>query len=577
VIGLPELKFNLVVLREKGFPFVLALQAFLGSLQLLDALSVGYYPMIHRATNLVRFDLGVSLVLPLGLLLLFWVGWMVWGRRDWILVLPGLGVLAFPFFGLEACVAVVSLVAVGVGLWCDRRWELFFSGVLVFLCFVEGLALVHWVVFVPLGWASPVESVAVLERGLFYVSSYLVPLLVLPFMFMWVLKGFVRGGWDVEFGSFSPASDDGSRWGVWLLVFSLFLGVVAGVYPYLPAVNPSGVGVGVDIPQYVEAMMYIGEDLVGIIHLMRTSDRPSIYFMIYGFQRMFGLDVEIAVRYVPVLLNPLLVVSVYLFVVEVLGDRLVAGWAAFFTVVGWQVSVNMYSYFLTNMLGLSLALLSLRSFFRVLRLGDRRHLIVASVFGGLLVFTHSWTLVQYFASVALTAVVLWFSTWRRGDDFRDWRVFAFYLGFVGLMEVLKVVVFGATGGFVATSIAVQRASGLFKFWYGNIFGFRLLYGGLMSGVVLLGLALLGVLLLGRGQVSRFFLFLFMFASSLVFLVGNETIKTRLLFNLPVGLYAAVGFYWLQGRWSVAWSKRVFVLYVVLSFCVFLLGSLANLR
>lgn len=60
MIGLPDFKLNLEVLREKGFPFVLALQAFLGSLQLLDALRVGYFPMIHRATTRVRFDLGVS-------------------------------------------------------------------------------------------------------------------------------------------------------------------------------------------------------------------------------------------------------------------------------------------------------------------------------------------------------------------------------------------------------------------------------------------------------------------------------------------------------------------------------------
>jgi len=46
-------ELNLDVLRERVFPFVLALQAFLGSLQLLDALRVGYYPMILRVTNFV--------------------------------------------------------------------------------------------------------------------------------------------------------------------------------------------------------------------------------------------------------------------------------------------------------------------------------------------------------------------------------------------------------------------------------------------------------------------------------------------------------------------------------------------
>ena len=52
-IGLLGYEFDLGVLRERGFPFVLALQAFLGSLQLLDAFSVGYCPIIHRVTNLL--------------------------------------------------------------------------------------------------------------------------------------------------------------------------------------------------------------------------------------------------------------------------------------------------------------------------------------------------------------------------------------------------------------------------------------------------------------------------------------------------------------------------------------------
>jgi hypothetical protein len=44
----------------------------------------------------------LSLVLPLGFLLVFWLGWVAWRRRDWILGLPSLSVLVFPFLGLEA-------------------------------------------------------------------------------------------------------------------------------------------------------------------------------------------------------------------------------------------------------------------------------------------------------------------------------------------------------------------------------------------------------------------------------------------------------------------------------------------
>ena len=62
---------------EKGFPFLLAIQSFLGSLQLFDALGVVYYPMIHRATRTVRFELGFSLVVPLLILFVLWLGWVL--------------------------------------------------------------------------------------------------------------------------------------------------------------------------------------------------------------------------------------------------------------------------------------------------------------------------------------------------------------------------------------------------------------------------------------------------------------------------------------------------------------------
>ena len=96
-------------------PLVLALQCFLGSLQLLDAFGVVYFPMVYRATRAVRFELGVSLVLPLVLLLVFWLGWVVWIRRFEALLFPAVAVLVYPFLGLEASISVASLLAMVSG------------------------------------------------------------------------------------------------------------------------------------------------------------------------------------------------------------------------------------------------------------------------------------------------------------------------------------------------------------------------------------------------------------------------------------------------------------------------------
>lgn len=48
---------------------VMVLQGALGSLQLLEAFEVVFFPTVHRATMVRRFELGFSLVVPLALLL----------------------------------------------------------------------------------------------------------------------------------------------------------------------------------------------------------------------------------------------------------------------------------------------------------------------------------------------------------------------------------------------------------------------------------------------------------------------------------------------------------------------------
>lgn len=75
-LGLEKVRVRILKSSWGGslFTLVLALQSFLVSIQLFDALGVVYYPMIHRATRAVRFELGFSLVLPLVVLLVFVAG-----------------------------------------------------------------------------------------------------------------------------------------------------------------------------------------------------------------------------------------------------------------------------------------------------------------------------------------------------------------------------------------------------------------------------------------------------------------------------------------------------------------------
>lgn len=174
---------------------LLALQSILGALQLLDAFQVTCYPMVHRATTYRVFSLGFSLIPVLLLLMLINIVYLL-TRKTYaaILVSAYVSIVLYFFKGLDVSVAFTSLMLVGVAVLDSRRFQGYFTWLLALLTVFEGSVLIHWILL-PLGMVSPLAWFADLELSLFYVGAKLAPLLVLPLMFMWILKPLLRWGW----------------------------------------------------------------------------------------------------------------------------------------------------------------------------------------------------------------------------------------------------------------------------------------------------------------------------------------------------------------------------------------------
>lgn len=561
---------------EGYLPYLFSFLFVLGFLQLLDALRVVYYPLLHRATRIVRFDLGVSLVWPLLLLLGLWVAWVVMERDLKLLLFPAAALVAFPFLGLEASISIASIQAVVASVWSKKGYREFVFGVLLLLCGVEGLALLHWMVFVPLGWASPLEGVANVEAGLFYLAAYLVPLLILPLLFMWVLKPLVRWGLGREVSVARVRSGvDDVRWSRLLLVFSLVLGVVASLYPYGSSVNPDGRAVGVDFRHYVKWMEIVQDDPSQAFNVSGGS-RPLIFLVINAFRQVTGLDASESVKYSPVLLIPLLTVSAYFLARETFDDVRYGAWAAFFTVCGVQVTVGMYSFFLTNWLGLLIEFFSLGFLFRALRKKNNIDLAVASVLGGLLVFTHPWTFTQYLVTTVVMSGLYWYRTRPEILHDGEMKTLITYIACMGLAELLKIYLFSGVGGISASSTAIRGSSSFLEFWWNSIFSFRLLYGGTLAMAILWGLCVAGVLILKEKNISDLFYIIFLVLSSLLFLVGDDTIKSRLVFNIPVGFLSSCGFLYIQNTIRLKKIRYTYSLYIIITMITYLFRTLANI-
>jgi hypothetical protein len=377
--------------------------------------------VVHRMWELRRFELGVDLTLLLLLMLIFYTAWMIPKQDPRALVFPLIAVVVFPFWGFEAAVSLASLISVSVVLWLYRDLKSYITYVFLILGVFEAFALLHWIFFVPLGLSNPLESIAIFDLELFYLASFFGPFLGLIMIFISILRPLVSlsiGKKLVSKGGEKRGASGISLKAFISLMLVVTLSVVVAVYPYFPSVNPRGLDVGVDIRKYAEALELMEGNVSQAFQVMNGS-RPVFFFALFGFQKLTGLDALTAVRFFPVILIPLLSLSVFFLALEVLGDDSGASLAAFFTVCGYTVSVGMFSYYLANMLGLSLAFTSLALLFMALRGGYRLSLLFASLFGGLIVFTHPWTFDQYFFTSVLMAGLMIYDVRVRGKDHKN--------------------------------------------------------------------------------------------------------------------------------------------------------------
>jgi hypothetical protein len=535
---------------DRVFRYALALQLILGSLLLLETAGVVYHPNIHRATRPETFSAGFDLSWPLMVVLVVWGSYyVVKGDRKRLLVLSLLGV---GLFDIELGVLFASWAAFLVGVNGLGDYQGVLNAFMWVVAFANGLAVLHYAALVPVWGTSFLEVFSLLQLRVHYVLAHLSPLLVLPFLYFWVLKPLIRTGFRLP--ELGVGRSGFSRLNVLMIVFSLYLSLLAAIYPYFELVNPGGVGVGVDIPFYVRSVnsMVDGESSV-----VEAAGGSKIFFYIFYFffKWVAGLSVDAAVRFQPLVLNPLLVASLCFFSWEVFGNGDVVAWSGFFMATGLNMTVGMYAYFLSNSLGLVLAFSSLGFLFRYLKKRGVSLFWFSSLLGALLVFTHPWTMDQYIFSLVPLIFLLW---WEKPEGFMD-RILSltYYIVVIFLAEMVKILVFGGLGGTGATKTVGRHLTELAGFWASSFFSFHYLYGGYMSHCLLFILAFIGVLMMRAGDESKHYLLSMLFFSSLVFFLSDETTKSRLLYNIPLGLFSSVALALLGRRCSLSVYFLVF--------------------
>jgi hypothetical protein len=468
------------------------------------------------------------------------------------------------------------LISVAVTLVLGRRYQDYATGALAMVFVVEAASLLHWLVFASLGLRNPLQALTSLEQSLYYLAAQLSPNFMLAFTFVSIcvpIIHLIRRPERLEAASLDRPKLSNRAY--FALGLTLLLSAVAAVYPYLPNINPNQVNPGVDINGYVEDFYGIAADPSKILTAMGGS-RPIFYLLFLAFQKASSLDPLKAIQLIPILLNPLLCVSAFVFTREATGDSSAAAYAAFFTASGFTLQVGMYGYFLADMLMLSIIFLSLAALVKALREKSKLYMVAAVALGSLFVFTHPWTFDQYMAAVG-GAMILTLIQLGRGGSTHEAGWLIIYCLAVASTDVLKLLLLrGSVEGFATLGFLVSSLTTPATFWLDLVNSSRFYVSGYLSNMPLLTLAAIGLAKAREWTIPNLILWVLTAASSFVYLIGNTVVKSRLLYNIPVGVLAAYGLSYVDGLKVDSGLKTVIKAAVVVSLLSYLFRDLANL-
>lgn len=453
-------------------------------------------------------------------------------------------------------------------------WLLFLP--LFVLLAIELLSLAQWIsypFYQPTSYEDSSWWAIHLETKLFYLPAGLAPLIFVVMIFSWVVipLGRYLGPMRVRVkiwrrmltlsGERKPSFERPAkpemfrrRFPALALACSIGLASLFAIYPYLPSVNPDGRHVGIDLPHYEQWLgrMDEGDWLNAVSYAFSTlRERPLSVLLIFGAHKITGFSSLTVLKFMPLLLGPLLILVMFYFVLEATGDWTVSSLVALLAAFSYPVTVGMLGGLFSNWIGLIEVYLFSGLMMRSMRMRSWRWGFLAALTMVSVLFTHAYTWGLLIGVLGLYVLLLVVLGMRGENVWWEFKV-------VGAIITGNVVVV-VLGNWLLGSIGVARAalgvamSGLAleflgQFWSGLNWTLQNTMGGFYMNPVVLFLALLGAFFVClRDKTVHRYLALWLMLSSVLFVLGNRTVQWRILYDLPITIFAAFGLNYVR-RW-----------------------------
>jgi len=338
--------------------------------------------------------------------------------------------------------------------------------------------------------------------------------------------------------------------------------------PYRPDINPTGTPVGADTPTYIQWVNQmlqrpILDALAYAFSQASKGSRPLSLIFPYAMSSLFGVPGDAAMKFYPIFLAPLLVLSSFLFILLASGDKHTAGLVGLMTAFSFQFTIGMWAGYYANWLALAESYLYLGILMRFSKSRSKTDFVGISCLSVALLFTHPWT----WDLVFLLSIVFMVERSLTSHDFRSIRWTTLLVAIDLVADSIKSFTLGGYGGGRAgVDIATSQLgfSQLTMFWPDVVQTFVENYSMLLADAVILGLATVAIWRFSgdRQGFARLVLFWVLLAS-LPFPFLGSILQSRIIYLLPLPVLASGAIIGIIRLGQGNSQKRMILLLIVL--------------
>lgn len=332
------------------------------------------------------------------------------------------------------------------------------------------------------------------------------------------------------------------------LTLIVILALALAIIPHLPSVNKNGQNVGVDTGYYVtwvtalRATTNASEFLQEAFVNQAGGDRPATLIILYALSTLTDNALARTIEFFPLILAPSLAIVTYFLTREIIANDKIAIISSFLTAVSFQTLIGIYAGFYANWLAIIVGYVAIVIFFRIIKYPTATRLSIFSVLIFVLLLSHvyTWTIIL----LAMGAYLI-FLTWTRTVSKRTVSLLFIILLSSVAVDIVRVVLTGSSGGIGGDIELASKMTGPDQFakrWGNLSYTANIFVGGIFGNFIIFGLALFWLYESSKIKASQQFIPIFLSLGILPFLFGDWVVQTRVFYDIPFQIPAAIGLY-----------------------------------